>query len=125
MGTSYLGGAGQSLQDTRYADDWTFGGNFTKILGRHTLKAGVLFATNNTRSPIYNTSEGFSAVPTQNPNSPAGTGDSFASFLLGLPDNASRRNVLETEHGGWVNGGYYPRRIQNQFQTDFEFRPSL
>jgi hypothetical protein len=117
MGTSYLGGSGQSLQDTRYADDWTFGGNFTKILGRHTLKAGAIFATNNTRSPIYNTSEGFSAVPTQNPNSPSGTGDSFASFLLGLPDNASRRNVLETEHGGWVNGGY--------FQDEFKINSKL
>ncbi len=121
MGTSYLGGSGQSLQDTRYADDWTFGGNFTKVLGRHTLKAGVLFATNNTRSPIYNTSEGFSAVPTQNANNPAGTGDSFASFLLGLPDNASRRNVLETEHGGWVNGGY----VQDEFKINSKLTLNL
>jgi len=121
MGTSYLGGSGQSAQDTRYADDWTFGGNFTKILGRHTLKAGVIFATNNTRSPIYNTSESFSAVPTQNPNSPAGTGDSFASFLLGLPDSASRRNVLETEHGGWVNGGY----VQDEFKINSKLTLNL
>lgn len=110
MGTSYLGGSGQSLQDTRYADDWTFGGSFTKILGRHTLKMGATFATNNTLSPIYNTSDGFSIVPTQGPNGTGG--DSFASFLLGLPDNASRRNVLETEHGGWVNGVYFQDQIK-------------
>ena len=122
MGTSYLGGAGQSAQDTRYADDWTFGGSFTKILGRHTLKAGVNFATNNTRSPIYNTGDGFSAVPTQDPNNPlSNQGDSFASFLLGLPDNASRRNVLETEHGGWVNGGYF----QDQFKINSKLTLNL
>ncbi len=71
--SGYLGGAGESRQDTRYADDWAFGGNFTKIIGRHTLKMGANFATNNTRSPIYNENEGFTATPTQNPaNSTAG-----------------------------------------------------
>lgn len=118
-GTSYLGGHNVSRQNTKYADDWTYGGNFTKILGRHTLKAGVNFATNNTVSPIYNENAGFASTPTQNPaaNGAAGTGDSFASFLLGLPDNAGRRNVLETEHGGWVNGGY--------FQDEFKISSKL
>ena len=112
MGTAYLGGAGQSAQDTRYADDWTFGGSFTKIIGRHTLKMGANFSTNNTRSPIYNTSDSFSIVPTQGPTGTGG--DSFASFLLGLPDGANRRNVLETEHGGWVDGAYF----QDQFKIN-------
>jgi hypothetical protein len=115
MGASgYLGGNGQSAQNTRYADDWTFGGSFTKIIGKHTIKAGANFATNNTVSPIYNSSESFSTVPTQNPLSPSGTGDSFASFLLGLPDGANRRNVDETEHGGWVNGWY----LQDEFKVN-------
>ena len=116
MGVSgYLGGAQQSVQDTLgYADDWTFGGNFTKIIGRHTLKMGATFATNNTHSPIFNSSESFSATPTQNPASAAGTGDALASFLLGLPDGANRRNVLETEHGGWVNGAYF----QDEFKIN-------
>ena len=113
MGVSgYLGGAQQSVQDTRYADSWVFGGNFTKIIGRHTLKMGADFATNNTISPIYNASESFASTETQNPASPTGTGDALASFLLGLPDSANRRNVLETEHGGWVNGAYF----QDQFK---------
>jgi hypothetical protein len=115
MGVSgYLGGNTQSAQNTRYADDWTFGGSFTKIVGRHTIKAGANFATNNTVSPIYSSSESFSTVPTQNPLSPSGTGDSFASFLLGLPDGANRRNVDETEHGGWVNGWY----LQDEFKVN-------
>jgi hypothetical protein len=110
--SGYLGGAGQTVQNTRYADDWTFGGSFTKILGRHTLKMGANFATNNTVSPIFYTGDSFASVPTQNPLSPSGTGDSFASYLLGLPDGANRRDVNETEHGGWVNGWY----IQDEFK---------
>jgi hypothetical protein len=110
--SSYVGGAGVTRQDTKYADDWTYGGNFTKILGKQTLKAGVLFATNNTVSPIYNDNASFTATPTQNPASASGTGDSFASFLLGLPDSAGRRNVLETEHGGYVNGAYFQDEIK-------------
>lgn len=116
MGVSgYLGGAQQSVQDTiGYADNWSFGGNFTKIVGKHSLKAGVVFNTNNTHSPIYNASESFAAIPTQNFASAAGTGDAFASFMLGLPDGANRRNVLETEHGGWVNGVYF----QDEFKIN-------
>jgi outer membrane receptor protein involved in Fe transport len=123
MGASgYLGGAGQSLQDTEYSDSWVFGGSFTKIIGRHTLKMGANFATNNTLSPIYNTSEGFAPVPTQSPTNPqTNQGDSFASFLIGLPDNGGRRNVLETEHGGWVNGFYF----QDQFKVNSRLTVNL
>ncbi len=110
----YLGGANESVQDTRYADNWMFGGSFTKILGKHTLKMGATFSTNNTGSPIFNENANFAATPTQNPASAAGTGDAFASLLLGLPDNAGRRNVLETEHGGWVNGVYF----QDEFKVN-------
>ena len=105
-------GGGGSVQNTRYADNWAFGGNFTKIVGRHTIKLGSNFSTNNTVSPIYYLSETFAATQTQNPANPNGTGDALASFLLGYPDGANRRNVLETEHGGWVNGVY----LQDQFK---------
>ena len=48
----YIGLIGSQLQETGLADDWQFGGSFTKILGRHTIKAGGDFQTNNFRSPI-------------------------------------------------------------------------
>jgi hypothetical protein len=104
--SGYLSTGGNNVQDTRIADIWEFGGDFTKIHGRHTFKFGANFATNNTRSPIYGADLGFAATQTQNPASPTGTGDPFASFLLGVPDNAGKRNVLETEHGGWIDGVY-------------------
>jgi hypothetical protein len=107
-------GGGQSVQDTTTVDNWAFGGSFTKIVGKHNLKMGANFSTNNTQSPIFNTSDSFATTQTQNPASSAGTGDAFASFLLGFPDSASRRNVLETEHGGWVNGVY----LQDEFKIN-------
>jgi outer membrane receptor protein involved in Fe transport len=112
--SGYLNGSGggEGVQNTRYADNWAFGGSFTKILGRHTIKVGANFSTNNTISPIFNEQESFAATQTQNPSSPNGTGDALASFLLGTPDGANRRNVLEVEHGGWVNGVY----LQDQFK---------
>jgi hypothetical protein len=99
--SGYAGLGGNNVQDTRIADIWQFGGDFTKINGRHTLTFGANFATNNTRSPIYGADIGFAATQTQNPESPAGTGDALASMLLGVPDNAGKRNVwrLSTADG--------------------------
>ncbi len=112
---------GKARRIPEYADDWTFGGSFTKIIGRHTLKMGANFATNNTMLADLQ-HVGFVQYRA-NPKSeqPSGTGDSFASFLLGLPDSAGRRNVLETEHGGWVNGGYF----QDEFKVNAKLTMNL
>jgi Carboxypeptidase regulatory-like domain/TonB dependent receptor len=120
----YLGTGGNNLQDTRIADVWEFGGDFTKIWGRHTFKAGANFATNNTRSPIYGASVQFKSAETSNPLSPGGTGDALASFLLGVPDNANKRNVLETEHGGWIDGVYIQDqwKVTDRLTLNFGFR---
>jgi len=39
--SGYVGLTGSQLQSTGLGDDWEFGGSFTKILGRHTIKAGA------------------------------------------------------------------------------------
>lgn len=114
MGISGYVSAGENVQDTRIADIWQGGGDFTKILGRHTLKVGGHLATNNTVSPIFNANVSFSSTQTQNPENANGTGNALASYLLGVPDSASKRNVLETVHGGWVDGGY----IQDQWKVN-------
>ncbi|MGH9584905.1 MAG: TonB-dependent receptor, partial [Bryobacteraceae bacterium] len=114
MGISGYVSAGETIQDTRIADIWQGGGDFTKILGRHTLKLGGHLATNNTVSPIFSDNVSFASTQTQNPENANGTGDPLASFVLGVPDSASKRNVLETEHGGWVDGAY----IQDQWKVN-------
>lgn len=108
----YLSAGGNNVQDTKIADTVQFGGDFTKILGRHTIKFGGDFATNNSFSPIFNATEGFSSYETSNLESPGGTGNAMASFLLGVVDSANRRNVLVTEHGGWVDGVYVQDQIK-------------
>ena len=97
-------GAAQT-DDTHVSDIWEYGGDFTKTIGRHTFKAGGNFTSNNTNALYLNSSVQFAAANTANPVDLSG-GNAIASFLLGDPNNASRRNVVETTHGGWVDGFY-------------------
>jgi hypothetical protein len=102
-------GAAQ-VDKTRVSDIWEYGGDFTKTIGRHTFRAGANFATNNSNALYLNSNVQFSSANTANPNpppvKPPPTGDALASFLLGIPTSAGRRNVIETEHSGWVDGFY-------------------
>lgn len=113
QGISGYVSAGGQVQSTRIADTWEFGGDFTKIYNAHTFKFGANISTNNTVSPIFYVSEGYAATQTQSPESPNNTGDPLASYVLGLPDSANKRSVLEVEHGGWVDGLY----IQDQWKA--------
>jgi hypothetical protein len=110
----YVSSGGNNVQDTRIADIFEFGADYSKIWGKHTFKMGASLATNNSQSPIFGVSDSFASTQTQNPANPSGTGNALASFLLGVPDNAQKRNVLETEHGGWVDGFY----IQDQWKVN-------
>lgn len=102
-------GAAQ-VDQTKVSDIWEYGGDFTKTIGRHTFRAGANFASNNANALYLNSNVQFSSANTANPNppptNPPPTGDALASFLLGIPTSAGRRNVIETEHGGWVDGFY-------------------
>jgi outer membrane receptor protein involved in Fe transport len=87
-------------------DEWK--GDMALVHGRHTLKFGGTLQTNNNppcsiRAAI---SETFSLINTDNSETSAG-GDAMASFLLGVPNAASRRNVCESQQGGWVDGLYF------------------
>jgi len=108
---SYIGnpnpsahGAAQ-VDNTRVSNIWEYGGDFTKSFRHHTLKAGVNFASNNSNALYLNSNVIFAAGNTANAVDQTG-GNSLASFLLGVPVSAARRNVVETEHGGWVDGFY-------------------
>ena len=110
----YVGLSGSQLQDSGLADDWQFGGSFTKILGRHTIKAGADFETNNFTSPIAYSNIGFGAKQTAGVGADQGVGgNSWASLLLGIPSAAGYRNILEVASGGWIDGIF----IQDQFKA--------
>jgi hypothetical protein len=108
----YIGQGNNSYQGPNNSNIYEYGGSFTKILNRHTIKTGGVLSTNNFTQPIVVASEATSTFQTSNLEAPAKTGDALASFLLGYPTSGLKRNTLEREHGGWVDGAY----VQDQFQ---------
>jgi len=111
---NYLSLNGSQLQETGLADNWQFGGAFTKIIGRHTIKAGADFQTNNFRSPIAYSGASFGTAQTAGLGADQGKGgNAWASLLLGVPREASYRNILEVAGGGWTDGIF----VQDQFKA--------
>ena len=111
--TSNIGLGGSQLQGTGLGDNWQFGGSFTKIIGRHTIKAGADFETNNFTSPIAYSNEDFRDSRPRASGQAGIGGNSWASLLLGVPREAGYRNILEEASGGWINGIY----VQDQFKA--------
>src|SRR5579864_4696942 len=83
-------GAAQ-VDNTHVSDIWEYGGDFTKTIGRHTFKAGANFASNNANALYLNSNVQFAAANTANPTDLSG-GNALASFLLGIPTTAGRRD---------------------------------
>ncbi len=118
-GYASSGGSGTNqIQNTQLSNTYQYGANFTKILNKHTLKAGAIFSTNNWVGGVFGASESTSSFQTSNLQNPAGpsgkgTGDALASFLVGVPTSSNRNNAVEEEHNGWIDGAY----VQDQFKV--------
>jgi hypothetical protein len=115
------------VDQTQGTNVWQFGGSFTKTYGHHTFKMGVDFDTNNANALYLNAYEVFSAANTDNAALPGTAGSSLASFLLGAANSYNRRDVHETEHGGWVDGAYFSDswRATNKLTVNFGLRYDL
>lgn len=114
----YTSTNGSNIQATQIANTYEFGGDFTKIIGRHTFKVGYSYQTDGFYGPNVGAGEGTTSFQTsnlENPSGPSGkgTGDALASFLLGVPNSSYRRDDLEQLHGGSVQGAY----LQDQFKV--------
>lgn len=113
-----VGFSGSQLQGSGLADTWQFGGSFSKILGRHTIKAGGDFETNNFISPIAYSNIGFAGTQTAGLGTEEGVGgNGWASLLLGVPSSAGYRNIYESASGGWMDAVY----VQDQFKATPRF----
>ena len=95
--------------------------NLTWIKGRHILKFGgrmyhrnILFTDARSHNGVF----GFTGVMTQRPTASAGTGVSFADFLLGYPANATRSNPATW----WGGSGTYWHGF---FQDDYRLTNNL
>jgi hypothetical protein len=110
---NYVGLTGSQLQGSGLADVWQFGGSFSKIIGRHTIKTGADFDTNNFTSPIAYSNVGFDVPQTSSLGANSSGGNSWASLLLGYPTSGGYRNIFEDVWGGWIDGIY----IEDQFKA--------
>ena len=88
--------------------NWQFLDSVTMIRGAHSLKIGVdyrLLQGNNLQRSSPSGQYNFSSGLTGNPNTPAGTGSAYASFLLGAVSNASvTTHVGESQRGHSLSG---------------------
>lgn len=107
-GESSNGPGGQTGIDNR---QWK--ADFSKIIGRHTIKAGFEYYGIGFTSGNANTTVGFSNPQTANPQSVGNTGDPLASFFLGVPDNLTKRNVQESLQNAWIFDWY----VQDQWKA--------
>lgn len=90
----------------RPSDDKQYKVNFSKVHGSHIFKAGADLASTDNHMAIALSSVGFTTLQTASPSATGTTGSALASYLLGVPDSAARRNTVESMQWGGVMGLY-------------------
>ncbi len=97
---------------------WEYADSLTWVKGRHIFKFGAqirhwvpLF----TDSGTYEGSWTFNGSITQNAAKPAGTGDAYADFLLGVPYSVGRTFAADT-FGGYAT--YWHGYVQDDFKVN-------
>lgn len=103
--TSWFSGGESNTLNTPSSSIVNFRSNVTKVMGNHTIKFGGEGNTTDFQSFYENLNQAFRVQQTANPLDNDG-GISLASFLLGTPDSAGRRNVWETLRPGGTMGFY-------------------
>jgi hypothetical protein len=130
--TGYLTG-GDAYGTTTDSDIYEGRAGYTYLLGRHQLQIGGAVSHNSEGNVTANDNVGYSAFQTQNLQSTANTGDALASFLIGAPSTAEKRNLHKLAGGGWINGVYVSDQwkatpkltINLGLRYDLEYRPVL
>ena len=115
--TAMNGSAFDQRPKTQDLKVWELTDNLTWIKGRHIMKFGGKFrrwVPLFTDSKQYAGQWSFDGSITQNPASPAGTGDAFADFLLGYPRQVTRAFPADT-FGGQTN--YWHGYVQDDFKV--------
>ena len=97
--------------------NWSASGSLTKIKSKHTLKFGFeirkmtdSYKQSNTEGGDFTFDNGFTA---KNPNSPSGSGYSFASYMLGFGSSGSASEIMFVGGREWYNGFF----AQDTFQA--------
>jgi hypothetical protein len=83
-----------------------FKSDVSTIIGRHSLRFGGEWSSTGYEQYFRIGSVGFANQQTGNPENSAQPGSALASFLLDIPDTATRRNTHNTERPGGVLSVY-------------------
>ncbi len=106
LGNSFAN-ANEILQNTPQAtDNWQASVTLNKLKGSHTFSFGANYISSVFSSPIAFDTLGFSNAQTNNPATSQG-GFSLASYLLGVPNGANRRDVDERTRLGGLFGAFF------------------
>lgn len=109
--SGYLSG-GENYSDATDSDVYQYKADFTKLIGSHVMAMGADLAPQSNRVIQSNPNLGFTNFETSNLESSANTGNAMASFLLGVPNNAERRDLFKL----MGNGGVYAFYFQDQWK---------
>lgn len=105
IGVGAYGGAGESNGSPNVNSAvWEYKADYVLTHGRHAIYAGFNIDTNN-QGKATSSESGESFSPFQTSNGSTG-GNELASFILGLPNSASKIDTQNTQNGGYVNGFY-------------------
>jgi outer membrane receptor protein involved in Fe transport len=111
---------GESLSDnTPLSSDYQWNADLSKVLGKHLIQAGGIFQRDSFALVSLGATVSFTSSqtaypsPANLPNPNAATGNAYASFLLGVPDNSSKRSTVTTIHGQKAVGAY----VQDQWKA--------
>ena len=93
------------------ANSWSVKGDYTHLIGRHTLKFGAEYNGIGESQTIEWSQLNFSNAET-NSLQDSFSGNGVASFVIGTPNSFTKRNVAESLSPGGIMGYY----AQDQFQ---------
>ena len=97
---------GENNTVNRPGDNWSFKGNFSKIIGSHTIRMGAEFIRADMGMVIDYHGVNFREYETSNIVNSATTGYSVASALLNAPYQSTRRDLLESLRFGGAFGAF-------------------
>jgi Carboxypeptidase regulatory-like domain/TonB dependent receptor len=116
----YFGSQNETVVPQTTANSWSGKGDFTHVIGKHTLKVGAEFNGIGESQDIQYANLEMSPQETNILTAPEGsnvvaskTGDGAASFLLGVPYGFTKRNVVESLGFGGILSFY----AQDQYQV--------
>jgi hypothetical protein len=88
------------------ANSWSVKSDYTHLIGRHTLKFGGEYNGIGEAQTIEWSQLTFANAETAINQNDSTTGNGVASFVLGYPDNFTKRNVAESLSPGGIMGYY-------------------